>query len=248
MTKINEKIQKIFIESQTKSSNIIFEYEKKIKNSLIQKKEGIKKYLEKKNYKEIINEIDKEIKDNLEGFNKQIQDFLDNMNSNINELNDKIIITINKYSGIVTFMNRQSFKDYFSVKFSGKEVDLSKEIYKEIKMSTFTLEKIYEEKGFLEWIKSAFSKVNYFQTSLDIIINSFVKKNNYILELLIGELTKYIEKTYKDINEVYGITAEIYKEKSEEKINTFTRLKKVYIELKYKIDEAKSKLINKKNS
>ena len=244
---INDRIQKIYSDNQSKYCNIIFEYEKKIKNSLYQKKENIKKYLENKNYKEIINEIDLEIKDNLEEFNKQNQEFLDNINTEINKLNDDIITTINKYSGIVTFINRQSFKDYFSVKFAGKDVDLANEIYKEIKMSTFGLEKIYEEKGFVDWIRSAFSSVNYFQISLDIIINSFVKKNNYILELLIGELTKYIEKTSNDIYEVYKITTKIYKEENEEQINIFNQLKNDYTILKYKIDDVKKKLINKNN-
>ena len=244
---MNERIQKIYSDNQSKYCNIIFEYEKKIKNSLSQKIENIKKYLEKKNYKEIINEIDLEIKDNLEEFNKQIQEFLDNINTEINKLNDDIITTINKYSGIVTFINRQSFKDYFSVKFAGKDVDLANEIYKEIKMSTFGLEKIYEEKGFVDWIRSAFSSVNYFQISLDIIINSFVKKNNYILELLIGELTKYIEKTYNDIYEVYKITTKIYKEEIEKQINIFNQLKNDYTILKYKIDDVKKKLTNKNN-
>ena len=243
---LNEKIQKVYTDGQIKYYKIIFEYENKVKNSLKQKKENIKKYLEKKNYKEIVNEIDNEIKNSLEGFNKQIQEFLDNINSEINELNEKIIITINKYSGIVHFINRQSFVDYFSLKMAGKDADLAKEIFKEIKMSTFNLDKIYEEKGFIEWIKSAFSKVNYFETSLDIIINTFVNKNNYILELLIGELTKYIEKTSKDIFDVYSVTTKIYEEENEEQINAFNRLKNDYVELKYKINKAKEKLINKK--
>ena len=212
---------------------------------MIKKKENINKDLENKKYKDIIKEIDKEIKDKLEDINNKIQQFLNNMNSEIDELNILIIKTINSYSGIFNFLNRESFKDFFSMKFAGKEVDLAKEIFKEIRISTVNLDKIFEEKGFIEWIKSAFSKVNYFQTSLDIIINSFVKKIDYILELLIGELTKYIKKTYDDVNGIYQITTLVF---TEDQIEFLNQLKVSYKEKKYRIDEAKKKLLHNDDS
>ena len=245
INKINEKINSIFTTSQEKYFNIIEDFKNDVKDSLIKKKENINKDLENKKYKDIIKEIDKEIKDKLEDINNKIQQFLNNMNSEIDELNILIIKTINSYSGIFNFLNRESFKDFFSMKFAGKEVDLAKEIFKEIRISTVNLDKIFEEKGFIEWIKSAFSKVNYFQTSLDIIINSFVKKIDYILELLIGELTKYIKKTYDDVNGIYQITTLVF---TEDQIEFLNQLKVSYKEKKYRIDEAKKKLLHNDDS
>ena len=276
METINKKLFKIHSDSQVKYLKIIKDFETKVNGSLTDKKENIKEYLAKSNYKEIIKEIDKEINDNLEDLNKKIQDFLENkkyqdiinvidkeindkledinnkiqkflnnMNSEIDELNIIIIKTINSYSGIFNFLNRESFKDFFSMKFAGKEVDLAKEIFKEIRISTVNLGKIFEEKGFIEWIKSTFSKVNYFQTSIDIIINSFEKKIDDILGLLIGELKKYIEKTYNDVNGIYRITTLVF---TEEQIKFLNEVKVNYEERKYKIKEAKKKLLHKNDS
>ena len=242
---INEKLIKIFTFSQEQYFYIIDDFKNKIKDSLTQKKENINKNLENKKYQDIINEIDKEIKEKLEDLNNKIQNFLDKMNSEIEELNNQIIKTINIYSGIITFLNYQSFKDFFSMKFAGKEVDLAKEIFKEIKISTINLDKIYKEKGFIDWIKSAFSKVNYFQASLDILINTFTKKIDYMLELLIGELTKYIQKTYNDVNNIYQITTLVF---TEDQIKFLNQLKIKYEEQKYKINETKMKLLHKNDN
>ena len=240
MKKINEKLFIIYSDCQVKYFKIINEYEKKIKDSLINKKENIKKYLDKSNYKEIINEIDKEINDNLEELNNKIQEFLENTNSEIDEINKMFINTIHSYSGEISIKNLQSFKDYFSIKVVGKEADLAKEIFKEIKLSTLNLENIYEEKGFKEWIKSPFSTIKYFQNSLDIILNSFSKKIDYIIYLIIEELTKFIEKAYKDFNEIYKICTKYAREISD----SFNQLQIFYEEQKHKINNEK-KLIKK---
>ena len=247
MAKINSKLFEIYSDSQTKYFKIINEYEKTIKDSLNNKKENIKEYLEKSNYKEIIKEKDKEINDNLEELNNKIQEFLKNANSEIDELIKKFINTIQNYSSYIKISNLQSFKDYISIKCAGKEADLAKEIFKEIKISTINSEKIFEKKGFIDWIKSSFSKINYFQISLDIIIESFLKKFDYIIYLIIDELTKFIEKTYKDFNKMYKLSIKVDKDKDKIQIESFNKLKVFYQQQKYKIDEEKKKLINKKS-
>ena len=247
MEKINQKLFKIHSECQVKYIQIIKDFEIKINDSLTNKKENIKEYLGKFNYKEIIKKIDKEINDNLEELNKKIQEVLENMNSELNEINKKFITTIKTYSSMISVINLQSFKDYFSIKYAGKESDIAKEIFREIKISTLNLEKIYEEKGFIEWFKSAFSNIRYFKTSLDIIIKSFLKKKDYILYLLIEELTRYIEKTYRDFNRIYKMSTKMDKKMHQEKMKSFNILKVFYQEQKYKIDKAKEKLLNKES-
>ena len=247
MEKINQKLFKIHSECQVKYIQIIKDFEIKINDSLTNKKENIKEYLGKFNYKEIIKKIDKEINDNLEELNTKIQEVLENMNSELNEINKKFITTIKTYSSMISVINLQSFKDYFSIKYAGKESDIAKEIFREIKISTLNLEKIYEEKGFIEWFKSAFSNIRYFKTSLDIIIKSFLKKKDYILYLLIEELTGYIEKTYRDFNRIYKMSTKMDKKMHQEKMKSFNILKVFYQEQKYKIDKAKEKLLNKES-
>ena len=247
MEKINQNLFKIHSDCQVKYFQIIKDFEIKIYDSLTNKKENIKEYLGKFNYKEIIKKIDKEINDNLEELNKKIQEVLENMNSELNEINKKFITTIKTYSSMISVINLQSFKDYFSIKYAGKESDIAKEIFREIKISTLNLEKIYEEKGFIEWFKSAFSNIRYFKTSLDIIIKSFLKKKDYILYLLIEELTGYIEKTYRDFNRIYKMSTKMDKKMHQEKMKSFNILKVFYQEQKYKIDKAKEKLLNKES-
>ena len=141
-------------------------------------------------------------------------------------------------------MNRESFKDYFSDKVGTKEGNLTKEIIDEIKIGTLTLEQIHEEKGFKEWIKSLFSKVNYFQNSIDIILNSFIRKMDYILFVFIEELTRYVEKTYHDINSTFKISTDEFTKEQQQILN---ELKVEYEEKKYIITETKKKLLNKYN-
>ena len=239
---IKEKLVMIYKDSQEKYFNIIDEYKKKIKNSLIIKKNNIQRYLEEKKYKEIIKEIDLEIKSNLEHLNNKIEEFLDNVYSGTDEINKQIIESFNNFAGNITYKNYLNFKDYFSIRVGSKGGNLTKEIIEEIKIGALTLEKIHEEKGFKEWIKSLFSKVNYFQNSIDIILNSFIEKMDYILILLIEDLTRFVEKTYHDIDSSYLVSTNIYTNEQIEEIN---KLKVEYDQNKYKITDIKNKLVNK---
>ena len=241
---IKLKLVTVFKNSQSKYFDIIDEYKGKIKDSLNQKKGNIQKYLEQKKYEQIVKEIDFEIKANLVDFNIKIEEFLKNIYAETDEINKLIINAFNNFSGAIKYMNRESFKDYFSDKVGTKEGNLTKEIIDEIKIGTLTLEQIHEEKGFKEWIKSLFSKVNYFQNSIDIILNSFIGKMDYILFVFIEELTRYVEKTYHDINSTFKISTDEFTKEQQQILN---ELKVEYEEKKYIITETKKKLLNKYN-
>ena len=201
--------------------------------------------MKEKKYKEIIEEIDIEIKNNLEELNKKIQELLDNIYSETDEINKQIVESINDFSDIIKYMNHQSFKEYFSIKVGAKGGDLTKEIIDEIKIATLSLDKIFEEKGFREWIKSLFSKINYFQNSLDIIINTFTNKMEYILVLLIEEFKRYIERTFHEIDSTCAVSTNIYTEVQQQFLK---ELKVEYEEKKYRILKFKNKLLNKDDS
>ena len=245
INEIKAKLLKIYTESQTKYTNIIYEYQNKIKDSLLQKKDNIKNMLKENNFKRIKQEIDQEIKSNLEDLNGKIKEFLESIYTDTDDINNQIDKAINEFSSKIRTPNHQSFKDYFSLRIGSKKGDLTKEIIDEIKIASLSLDKIHEEKGFKEWIKSFFSKINFFNNCVDIIINSFVKKMEYILVLLIEELTRYIENAYKDIESTYEISTEIY---TDEQQNILNIIKNEYEEQKFGIEKFKDQLMGKNES
>ena len=242
INEIKAKLLKIFTDSQEKYSDIINEYQQKIEDSLSQKKENITIYLKQQKYEKIIQDIDEEIKSNLEDLNNKIKDFLENIYTNTDELNNQIDKTIKDFSEKIRPMNHQSFKNYFSLRVGAKGGNLTKEIIDEIKIASLSLDKIHEEKGFIELIKSFFSKTNYFQNSIDIILKTFLKKMEYIYVLLIEELTRYIENKYRDIESTFEISTEIY---TDEQKNVLEQIKNDYTQERYKILNYKKNLISK---
>ena len=67
----------------------------------------------------------------------------------------------------------------------------------------------------------------------------------YILVLLIEELTRYIENAYKDIESTYEISTEIY---TDEQQNILNIIKNEYEEQKFGIEKFKDQLMGKNES
>ena len=240
---IQQKLVNIYKDSQNKYFNIIEKYKNKIKESLNNKKDNIQKYLEEKNYKEIIKEIDTELKSNLGEFNDKIEMFLENIYSETDEINKQFINSI-KSLGDDQNLNLESFRDYFAKQIGTNGGNLTEDMINEIRIGALSLDKIHEEKGFKKWISSLFSKVNYFKNSIDIILNSFVQNMDNILYLLIEKLTSFVERTYRYIDNKYQLSTDNYTKEQQEIINL---LKIEYKENKYKIEKLKNQLVNKDN-
>ena len=141
-------------------------------------------------------EIGNEIKINLKELNKQIKDFFDETEKKPLELYNEANSLIQKFSdGKVNFTELSSFRDKFAQVFGNKNID--EQIFNEIKLASKDMDKIYEKKGFKEWIFSYIFDDNYLKNVYDLILDTFTNKINYILKLIIEEYEDYINHIKK---------------------------------------------------
>ena len=229
---IIEKINSLFVDSQNKYFAIIETYQNNIKTSLEEKKDNIKVYLSQKNYKKIIEEIIIEIKNSLKELNNKVIEFLNDINFNISEINKQIRNDINIFSSGEMKYNYLNFTEYFSNKIGTKNINLIEDIFNEIKIASLNLRNIFEEKGFRKWISCAFSKTHLIKNTIEIIINTFVNKMNYILILLTENLSKYFEKMFHTLDITYDLVSTKY---TEQQIQIWKELSFGYEEKKLEI-------------
>ena len=146
-------------------------------------------------------EIGNEIKINLKELNKQIKDFFDETEKKPLELYNEANSLIQKFSdGKVNFPELSSFRDKFAQVFGNKNKNIDEQIFNEIKIASKDMDKIYEKKGFKEWIFSYIFDDNYLKNVYDLILDTFTNKINYILKLLIEEYEDYINHIKNLIN------------------------------------------------
>ena len=168
-------------------------FKTKIKNSLKDKEAIFIQKLESKNYEQILEEIDNEIKINLKELNKRIKDFFDETEKKPLELYNEANSLVQKFSdGKVNFPELSSFRDKFAQVFGNKNKNIDEQIFNEIKIASKDMDKIYEKKGFKEWIFSYIFDDNYLKNVYDLILDTFTNKINYILKLIIEEYEDYI--------------------------------------------------------
>ena len=238
---INKKLSMIYTNSQEYYFNLIENYKKKITNSLNQKLENIEKFLKNKNKNKIVEEINMELSSSIDELSKNITEFLDKMNSEIVEIRKEANSAIDKFTdGKIKTLIDSDFKDYFKSKVGGEGINLSKEIYDEIKIAGSSISKIFEEKGFIEWFKSYISNADYLKNCIEIIIKTFATKIDYILVLLIGELTNYIETNYHHIENTHQFATTKF---TNEQKKVHEELRKLYEGEKEKIKVQQEKLI-----
>jgi hypothetical protein len=238
---INKKLSKIYTNSQEYYFSLIENYKKKITNSLNQKLENIEKFLKNKNKNKIVEEINMELSSSIDELSKNIAEFLDKLNSEIVELRKEANSAIDIFSdGKIKTLIDSDFIDYFKSKVGGEGINLSKEIYDEIKIAGSSINKIFEEKGFIEWFKSYISNADYLKNCIEIIIKTFATKIEYILVLLIRELTNYIETNYHHIENTHQLATTEF---TNEQKKVHEELSKLYEGEKEKIKVQQEKLI-----
>ena len=169
-------------------------FKKKIEKSLKGKEEIFIQQLESKNYEQILEEIDYEIKINLKELNEKIKNFFDESEKKPLELYNEANSLTQKFSdGKLNFPELSTFRDKFAKVFGNKNKNIDEQIFDEIKIASKDMDKIYEKKGFKEWIFSYIFSDNYLKNVYDLILDTFINKINYILNLIIQEYEDYIE-------------------------------------------------------
>ena len=173
---------------------------------------------------------------------ENIYNTIDNINSRSIELIDKaktIIIDFSK--GKIKLNIKRNFKEYFLEKTGNKDGNLNIQIYDEIINSYKVLSKVFDNKGFIEVIKSFFSDYLHLIIQIDIICNVLLYNIDSMLMNLINYLTNYVNKLLEKIKIKYessNVTFENELSSSMKDIGDF------YKEIKPSILFAKCKLIN----
>ena len=178
-----------------------------IKGSLTNKKDIIENQLKSKNYSQILEEINDEMKSKLGNLASQIKDFI-NYNS---EETSKIKISAQRY--IDCFSGRRnslkndfSFKKYISKDIGDENKDLNDDILNDIKHSCESLTNIFMKKGFKDWFYSLFSSKNYLENIIDMMIETFMSKIEYVFNVLqksaksyLNDLTRLIDQNVNSV-------------------------------------------------
>jgi len=238
MKSLSSKIKKEIIGIRTT-------YETNVINSLESKKDKIDILLNKKNWKEIKNEIDEKMKENLKNFDNEIQNCFNNISHN------SFILFQNAKNLFIDFTNKQialdefpKFKDYFLKKVSNKSENISDEISKEIRRCIDnTMSEIYKEDGLMASISSLIFDSSYLRTILDIIIKYYTKHTKYIFDLLIKSFNEYINSIISQIKTRRSMISIRY---SQVQNKEWKKLCKIFGEKKEKIFENYNKIISNK--
>ena len=169
----------------------------------------------------------------MEDLNNNILGLLNKINTGIYDTIIDANDFINTIIGVdIHAIKMPRFIDFFSEEIGGKDIDLTKEIYDEMKIASFTIKKIYKEKGFNKWLQSKLSKVDFLSNTFDIMINTFLQKMEYILILLVAKLTDYISELFSQVENTYELATVIF---TNEQIKILEELNLHYQENRQKI-------------
>ena len=242
MIEIKSKVNNVFIDAQ----NILFlsinNYKETILKSLLNKKENINQFLKDKKFKKIIDEINQEIEKNIKDLSQKIIEVINSIDSKLSNISLDVGIIIKEFSeGKTSFEKIDTFRNYFSSKVGDKVETLDEEILQELLSSSKNLSSIYANKGFKEWIFSAFSKEHYLINVIELLVLSLIKKMEYILDLIIEHLKRYIEDLFHSIEKSIHLSTITF---TKEQLEYWEEIKEFYKNIKSKIISLKDKLKN----
>ena len=242
-----EKIEKnknsiISLLNENKNKVLLMEksYKENVMKSLKDKKENLEKLLSTKNYEEILEEINKEMINNIGDLNLKIQEYLNYNDTECLKLFEEAKQLINKFIegkrniSIYKF----GFKEFLSKKIGDEKKDLGKQIFEEIKNTCESLSNIYAKKGFKEWLYSLFSSFSYLQNIIDMVVDTFSKKIDYVLKIVNTESNNYLEDAIRSIgHNVNSVTLEFNDEqlkKWKELRDSYEKTREIIMKIKIK--------------
>ena len=241
LSKIKEKLNELFNYNEKNINNLFSSHKKYIQTILNNKKQNMQNILKNEKSVNILREIDKEIEEKQNEINGQIKKILDNMT------NSTVIIFEDGNKEISEFSGRKiqlkllyKFDEYLSAEIGdNNKSNLIGQLSLEIN-SLNTLSKIYEDKGFISYIKSTFSDYHYIINNIDIILANILKKLDYISSLLKGNLTRYIQSLYHVINKAFDLASLRF---TEEQLKIWKEIGDYYHSNKTQIYKAKNDIL-----
>ena len=206
------KLKKLKNSCKNEIEEIRKNYSDNIKKLLEEKKDNIKSALKSKDWTKLQEEIFGELKSKVEELGEKINNFLNNIDTIPNELYLSAKNNIYNFTeGKMKLNSLKKFKAFFSQRVSNKDINLSDEIKKEIKLcSEQGFSKIWEEKSFWDFIGSIVFRSSYLTNILEIIIAFCDKQIEYILHLLYENFNKYINTMKYFINSRFEIISSRY--------------------------------------
>jgi hypothetical protein len=188
------KLKKLRDSSKKEIEVLRKNYYDNIKKLLEEKKDNIKIALKSKVWTKLQEEIFEEIKSKA----KELSEKINNHLNKIDSLSTELYLDAKKYiyyftEGKMKLTNLKTFKVFFSERVSNKDMNISDEINKEIKLcSEQGFSKIWGEKSFWDFIGSIVFRSSYLTNILEIIIAFCDKQIRYILYLLSENFYKYM--------------------------------------------------------
>ena len=201
-TNIRKAIESLINENKVKITSMEKTYKENVNKALSEKKSNLVNLLSTQKYQEILEEINKEMLNNIGDLNKQIQDFLnynDTESSKIIKEVSDIVNAFDEEKNKTISISKIEFKNYITKKIGNEEKDLGNQIFEEIKNTCEGLHNIYAKKGFKEWFCSLFSDKSYLQNIIDMLVDTFSKKIDYILKIISTESNNYLNEASRTI-------------------------------------------------
>ena len=237
---IKEAIIKLLNENKNKITSMGKGYKEKVLKSLHEKKSNLEKLLSSKNYEEILEEINKEMNNNIGELNIQIQEYLNNNDLECSKLIKEAKDVIDKFmeGGQSLSIQDVGFKSYISKKIGNEKKDLGKEIYEEIKNSCESLGNILAKKGFKEWFYSLFSSMSYLKNIIDMVVDTYSKKIDYVLNIIDTESSNYLDEAVRSIEHNVGSATLTFNDeqlkKWNELCNSYEKTREIIMKIKIK--------------
>jgi hypothetical protein len=197
-----EKIIKLRRENEEKIIMIEKNITSNIKGSLISKKDLIENQLKSKNYNQILDEINEEVKSKLGNLKMQITEFINYNEQETSKIKSTAKRYVDYFSGRKNSLkNEFNFKKVISKEIGDENRELDEEIYNEIKSSCESLTNIFMKKGFIDWFRSLISSKKYLENIIDIMIDTFMNKIEYVFKVLQKNVKNYLNDLIRLIDQ-----------------------------------------------
>ena len=232
-----DKLRELLDNNELKIQEIINKFIKNTIQSLINKKSTIKELLKTNNFKKILEVISDECKNSIKELYDNIVAIINNIDLNSSKIMEETLKLIDEFSEEKKQVTITGFKQYLLEKIGDINKDLYSQLYKEI--SRFSMNKIFSNKGFINWFKSAFYDYHYLINNIDIIIEVVVLNIDSNLSNIIYYLTRYIKKMLRYISKRYILATNKF---SKEQLEIWEEIGKYYKFLRGSIMYAKCKL------